>query len=527
VNRDPRSTDRRRFRWVLSLTLAAYTALGVALYLAKAPPQPEWVARTFRVTELLLQPDEAELRRRAEEEARRKAEAEARKRAEEEARRLAEEEARRKAEEEARRKAEEEARRKAEEEARRLAEEEARRKAEEEARRRAAEEALKRAEEEARRKAEEEARRLAEAEAARRAAEEAARRAEEEARRRAEEEARRLAEEEARRKAEEEARRIAEEQARIRAAEEARVRAEEEARRQAEAEARRIAEEEARRKAAEEARIRAEEEARRIAEEQARLAKIRAALEEKRRREEEARRNQEAAMSAGLMADLEEMGDDLDTFLPESEAPLVEGGEGTLLGAAPPVAPAPPTESGPSTGRAGIDPTELAEIDALLTDIGDLEGIEALLGEDVAAQSASREEILAFLDDVAKGRLTGSMVARATTVVESPFKIVGEVGGTGIRKAEAIARIIRSHRGELAHLYDKALVIRPGFEGLVTVRMVIAADGTVADAAVLSSSTGYAGFDEALVRRVLSWRFPAVAGGEVTGIYPFRFSEGL
>jgi len=546
VTRDPRSNDARRFRWVLAVTFAVYAGVGAGIYVAEVPPRPEWVNARLRAAQLLVQPSAEELRKQAEEEARKKAEEEARKKAEAEALRKAEEEARKKAAEEAKRRAEEEARRKAEEEARKQAEEEARKQAEAAARQKAEEEARKRAEEEARRRAEEEARKQAEAAARQKADEEARKQAEIDARRRAEEEARRQVEAEARRQAEEAARLKAEAEARRLAEEEARRQAAAElARRQAEAEARRLAEAEARRQAAEEARRQAaaevarqqaeaearrlaEEEARKQAEEAARLARIRAALEEKHRREEQARQDQEAAMSAGLMGDLGAPEEDLGGFLPESKAPLVGSPEGNLLGGSAPPPPEEPAPTGPAVGSgSGIGTAEMADVDALLANIEDLQGVEALLGDRVADQAASREEILAFLDDVAKGRVSGRMVARDTTVVESPFRIEGEIGGVGIRKAEEIATIIRSHRGELADLYSKALVVRPGFAGLVTVRMIIAADGSVREATVISSTTGYTGFDEALVRRVRTWRFPTVRSGEVTGTYPFRFTEAL
>lgn len=491
---DPRTNDTRRFRWVLVLTLAAYAAAGVGIYITEAPPAFEVKSQKYRIAQLLLRSDE-DARKKAEEEARKRAEEEAKRRAEAEAKRRAEEEARRKADDEARKKAEAEARKRAEEEARKRAEEEAKRRAEEEARRKVEEEARRLADEEARKKAEEEAKRR-EAEEARRKAEEALRQAEEE-RRRAEAEARRLAEE-----------------ARIQAAEDARRQAEAEARRQAEAEARRLAEEEARRKAA--------EEARRQAEEAARLARIRAALEEKRRREEEARRNQEAAMSAGLMAGMEGLDEDVQEFLPESQEPLVGSPEGNLLGGETPL---PEPDAAASATGGGIPEADLAEIDQLLGNLEDMEGIERILGDTAADEVASKEEILAFLDDVAAGRVSAPMVARDTTVVESPFRILGEVGGVSVRKAEEITRIILSHRAELADLYGKALVRNPGFAGVVTVRMVIGADGSVREARVDASTTGVPGFDQAVVGRVLSWRFPAVAAGEVTGVYPFRFSE--
>jgi TonB family protein len=485
VTPDPRSTDARRFRRVLVLTLLAYAAAGVGFYVAHAPPAMEWQNPKYRVAQLLLRSDE-------------------------DARKKAEEEAKRKAEEAARQRAEEEAKRRAEEEARRLAEAEARKKAAEEARKRAEEEARQRAEEEAKRKAEEEARRLTE--------EEARKKAQAEARQRAQEEAQRQAEEEARRQAEE-AQRLAEE-ARVRAAEEVKRRAEEQARQQAEAEARQQAEEEARKKA--------EEEARRQAEEALRLARIRAALEEKRRREEEQRRNTEAALSSGLMAGMESMDESVREILPEAQKPLVASPEVTPPGGS---APAPKPEAGQVDGTkapapgGGISQANLADIDQLLGNLEDMEGIDKILGDQAAAEPASKEEILAFLQDVAAGRVSGPMVAHATTVVESPFRILGEVGGVSVRKADEITAIILSHRVELADLYSKALVRNPGFSGIVTVQMVIGPDGAVRDARVVASTTKVPGFDQAVVGRVVTWRFPVVAAGEVTGVYPFRFSE--
>ncbi|MFQ5509354.1 MAG: TonB family protein, partial [Leptospirillia bacterium] len=382
----------------------------------------------------------------------------------------------------------------------------------------AEEEARRKAEEEARRKAEEEARKEAEAEAER------IRIAEEKARKEAEAEAERIriAEEKARKEAEAEAERI-----RI---------AEEKARKKAEAEAERIriAEEKARRKAEEEARKKAEKEARIQAE---RLARIKAALEEKRRREEEARRNQEAAMSSGLMAAFGDEDEDLADFLDEPDTDLVGGEDGTLLGApptgAPPAETLVPVPEGGSPGGVddvaiGISDVTLSEIEDLLADIEDLENIDLILGDGVAGEAASRDEILAFLEDVAAGRVeVGELVARATTVVDSPFKIIGESTGRVIRKEADIARIIHSHRVEITRFFDRALVRIPGLRGEVNVKMVIAADGHVSTAEVLDSTTGAPSFDKALIRRILKWEFPPVPVGEVSGTYLFRFSERL
>ena len=109
--------------------------------------------------ENLINLENPEAKRKAEEEAIRRAEEEAKRKAEEERRRREEEERRRREQEERRRREEEERRRREEEERRRREEEERRRREEEERRRREEEERRRREQEERRRREEEERRR--------------------------------------------------------------------------------------------------------------------------------------------------------------------------------------------------------------------------------------------------------------------------------------------------------------------------------------------------------------------------------
>ena len=488
---DSQQGDSRLFRLVLTGVLLVYGAVAVWTIVAPAPPPKREPTDQLRIAQLLIQTEEERLK--AEEEAKKKAEEEARKKAEAEAKRLAEEAARKKAEAEARKKAEEEARKKAEAEAKRLAEEEARRKAEEEARKKLDAEARKKAEEEAKRLAEEEARRLAELKKLQ--AEQAALKEAEEARKRAEAERQRVLEEQ----------RLAEERRQQAIAEDLRRK-----------EAARVAAIEAERRRVEEEKLAA---ARAAAARQ--LARIKAAQLEMQRRQEIARQNQEAAMGAGLMDGLDEPDESLDEFLDDPDAPLVGGSSGTLLGGSTAVENVDQTSS-------GIDADELAQIDTLLEDLGDLEGMDALLADTAPGEAASLEEIQAFLEGVAAGRIVGGeMVARDITVVESPFKILSEVGGVGTRTSEAITQIIHSHTGEIKRFYDKALVKLQGLSGTVTVRMRIAADGTVQEVTVVDSTTGYPGFDRALLQRIKKWQFPPTSGRFIEGTYPFRFAEGF
>ncbi|MBI5136449.1 MAG: TonB family protein [Nitrospirae bacterium] len=490
-------SENRLFRRVLAAAMVVYAAVAVVLTVVEAPPPRPLAPKPVRIAQLLV--SEEELARQRAQEARKKVEQE-RLKQEAEARRKVAEEAKRKAEAE-RLKQEAEARKQREAEAaRKKAEDEARKKAAEEARKKAEAELLKR-DAAARQKADEAAR----LEAERQRVEAEKRRIEEERRRQEElkhqSEARKQAEI-ARQKADAAARQEQERQ-RV-AAEKRRV---EDARRQAD-----VA-----RQQAVEAERRRQEEARR----QAEIARVRAFVAEQQRRAEELRRNQEAAMSAGIMGALDD-DEGLDDFLQkDGGAPLVKGSKGNLLGGAAAVT--------AEQAKRGVDTAALARIEELLADIQDLEGFEAVLGAGGAlGEAASTEEIQGFLEDVAAGRVSaGEFVARATTIVENPFKILGEAGGVHVRHAEDITRVIMAHRGELTHFYDKALVRTPGLSGVVTVRMVIGANGRVRSATVERSTTGAKGFDAALIQRILAWDFPPVPAGDVEGLYPFRFSEGL
>ncbi|MBI3811495.1 MAG: TonB family protein [Nitrospirae bacterium] len=117
-----------------------------------------------------------------------------------------------------------------------------------------------------------------------------------------------------------------------------------------------------------------------------------------------------------------------------------------------------------------------------------------------------------------------SLAERKTTAVESPFQIKGSEEGKSPRTYESIAQVVDSYKGGISFLYNKALRENPTLRGTVTVEFRIAADGDVIDCRVVSTSMSNPLFEEALVKRVLQWKFLPIPAGDVTITYPIVFS---
>lgn len=117
-----------------------------------------------------------------------------------------------------------------------------------------------------------------------------------------------------------------------------------------------------------------------------------------------------------------------------------------------------------------------------------------------------------------------SLAEHKTTKVESPFQIKGFEEGKSPRDYESIAKVVDSYKGGISFLYNKALRENPTIRGTVTVEFIIAASGDVTNCQVVTSSVNNPRFEEALVRRVLQWKFPPIPAGDVTVTYPITFS---
>lgn len=90
-----------------------------------------------------------------------------------------------------------------------------------------------------------------------------------------------------------------------------------------------------------------------------------------------------------------------------------------------------------------------------------------------------------------------------------------------------IKRVIRQRTPGLRHLYGKFLKKNPdnSFEGEITLKLTIAADGTVKKSSIKNSTTGVKSFDENIRTVVSRWTFPKVKSGTIVVYVPIRFYE--
>ena len=97
--------------------------------------------------------------------------------------------------------------------------------------------------------------------------------------------------------------------------------------------------------------------------------------------------------------------------------------------------------------------------------------------------------------------------------------------GPGSRSAADIMKIVRQRTPGLRHIYNKHLQKNPGFEGKVTLKFTIAPGGEIISIAIVSSTTGYAAFDNDIRNMVGSWTFSKIKSGNTTVTVPFTFTE--
>ena len=93
---------------------------------------------------------------------------------------------------------------------------------------------------------------------------------------------------------------------------------------------------------------------------------------------------------------------------------------------------------------------------------------------------------------------------------------------------ESVFNVLVSFTPGLRHIYSiRYLKKNPDkhFEGEITLKLTISADGSVKEIQIVSSTTGYKEFDEDIQKAVCRWKFPKVKSGETIVTFPITFHE--
>ena len=129
-------------------------------------------------------------------------------------------------------------------------------------------------------------------------------------------------------------------------------------------------------------------------------------------------------------------------------------------------------------------------------------------------------------DFVSKGSIDSGTAHPGTGARPADVRVaIGDAGGDfGGFTADEIQRVVKARAGVLRACYQKELNRTPGLAGKIIVGFAIAEDGTVASAAVRSTTMKNEEVESCLRRNVLRLRFPA-KGNRANVTYPFVFSS--
>ncbi|MDB5049115.1 MAG: TonB family protein [Fibrobacteres bacterium] len=94
------------------------------------------------------------------------------------------------------------------------------------------------------------------------------------------------------------------------------------------------------------------------------------------------------------------------------------------------------------------------------------------------------------------------------------------------RTTDEILSIIRINSIQFKIIYDQYLKEKPGFRGKVVLKIGVGPDGAVKQTKIVSSTTEYQAFEEALMAEISNWKFGRIIGkdNDVVTI-PFTFDE--
>ena len=90
-----------------------------------------------------------------------------------------------------------------------------------------------------------------------------------------------------------------------------------------------------------------------------------------------------------------------------------------------------------------------------------------------------------------------------------------------------IDRVIKRHMNQIKYCYQRELTKNPNLGGKITVKFVIAKDGSVSKASTKTSTMGNKAVESCINRRFHRFKFPEPKGGGIVIVsYPFIFAPG-
>jgi TonB family protein len=188
--------------------------------------------------------------------------------------------------------------------------------------------------------------------------------------------------------------------------------------------------------------------------------------------------------------------------------------------------------SGTGKGAAGPKVSDL--LGTATADLGEISSMNISKGSfaaknvDAATLSARKAERVSNVSiekqEVGRTAVTQVASAAAVNITSQAPEITGESANIEERSQAAIGRIVTRETQRLKRVYEDWLKRDPQLSGNLTVKFTILSTGAVSNVVIVKSTTGNGDFDDAILRYIKRWQFPAVEGASpVEVVYPFVF----
>jgi TonB family protein len=139
-----------------------------------------------------------------------------------------------------------------------------------------------------------------------------------------------------------------------------------------------------------------------------------------------------------------------------------------------------------------------------------------------AENAAGIDDLLGSLDEGVEG---ASLTRKGELQLDQVGDMSASAGAEGKRSEDSVRRVLLEKQGRLTYIYNKHLRRIAGLAGKMVVEVAIAADGSVQNVRMVSSSMRQPEFEREILSYIQTWQYGVIEEGTVTVTYPLVFNK--
>jgi outer membrane biosynthesis protein TonB len=177
------------------------------------------------------------------------------------------------------------------------------------------------------------------------------------------------------------------------------------------------------------------------------------------------------------------------------------------------------SSTGAARGRRGV---RAGRASSQIASVG---GVSALSSADLSGSAITdRGVTIGMITGLAGGDGSGGAGASPGDAAGGAAGVGGEPAAETIRSNESLLAVVRRYAAGIQFCYDNELRKKPGLRGKLVVSMVVLANGSVSEAAIVEDTLNSPAVRECALAQIRGWQFPAIASGTTRFKTPFIFT---